>query len=246
MVKANPALPVSILPSLGGGTAGQVLLSSNGCIGSTNGATAGSNGLSQSAAIPRSSVPSSFCQPLPLQWVGIEIEHGAQGPRLFWTTAREPVGSWFVIQQSPDAVNWQETGQLPGEGDPLRMHHYAFPIAPLGPETYYRVVLHDPWGEGSISPVRFLSQPTFFDVRLANHRLRPDQEISLLINLPNTDEGEVRLLDLQGKVLYHEREHLPQGRTSLSLRKPSLPPGLYLLHLTFREQNRIFKVLVVQ
>jgi hypothetical protein len=71
-----------------------------------------------------------------------------------------------------------------------------------------------------------------------------DQEVVVDFVMEAPDEGRVRLLDLQGRILRDEQMREKRGRWTIETR--SLAPGLYFLQAISKDRVLLVKKLIVQ
>ncbi len=136
---------------------------------------------------------------LPVELISFDATRTEKGSQLNWTTASEQNNQGFEVHKSMDGHNWTTLGFVEGNGDSNESINYSFlDRTPENGSNYYRLKQMDFDGKYEYSNVVELSynsgsEPT----------VHPNPVSDVLnLELGATDNAEIRVLDINGKVLW--------------------------------------------
>ncbi len=175
----------------------------------------------------------------PITLLDFYAEETDQGIELTWHTAVEENNEKFIIERSPDGIDFEVLGEVPGAGDSQEIIKYTFLDGnPLTGESYYRFMQVDFDGAFEYSPI-------IRAVNLGNKRnliIYPNPfRDKLYIGLPQEDVvAQVRIMSMTGQVAINV-EVEPEGRF-LVIPDLELKPGVYLLEVTQGGEKKMIRL----
>ena len=223
------SLPAAIAPSTTGGNNGVIAAGKPACTGSSNSATAGSNGLTQTNyTAPMGTVP--VCTLLPISvlkyFKGKLTEEGAL---LIWEMNEVNDISYYKIESSIDQVNFTKTGSINNNG--VKNFSYNDQQKIEG-TIYYRLVLVFQNGSIDYSAIVPLSRNTDLPVSFISLQPNPAiDHINLLLFAKKNDDLDIIVYNAYGQHISSMNQILNTGYTSLNIPLSSLASGTYFLFI---------------
>lgn len=166
---------------------------------------------------------------------------------LQWETSSEKNNDYFLIERSWDGLEYEFLGRVKGYGTSMVVHRYKFidDIPHLG-ISHYRLSQYNFDGEVQIF------EPTEFTYKLSNTEMKLLQfgpnpfidEISLLMQFPNTTQLRAELFTVDGKKIWETLHGVSAGRESFSLRPEVSSSGVYHLRMSNSEGKAVMTKLV--
>src|SRR6202007_2570095 len=98
-----------------------------------------------------------------------------------WTTSSENNNQQFVVDKSPDGINWTELGRVTGAGNSNQLMHYELQDDHAFPTTYYR-----------LKQIDFNGEYKDFDIIVANG-CNESAEKEYFTIYPNPANGEINI-----------------------------------------------------
>ncbi|HEX5653104.1 MAG TPA: M12 family metallo-peptidase, partial [Chitinophagaceae bacterium] len=175
---------------------------------------------------------------LPVSLLGFEGYHSNGSNYLNWQTAEEIDHSHFEVERSLDGIQFQVVGRVNGRNNSSTLQRYDF-TDPLNGAAghnryYYRLRIVDLSGAIEYSKVVMISTDpgqTNWVISVYPNPFR--DQISAGIRLESPTVIRMQLIDLAGRVVYHENRSLPAGIHTLGFNKlPALSKGTYIIKLT--------------
>lgn len=184
-----------------------------------------------------SSTFNTACGPLPIELSYFESEIVEDGILLSWETLSEKNNRGFAIEKSTNGRDWEEISWMDGHDTDSQANQYEYlDKAPSYKINYYRIKQVDYDGKYDYSPV------------VSEYYLRQQQTVEVYPN-PAHDRVVIRVstgLPAQSLVLYDatgQKVMMEKSKNWLNL--ANLPRGLYVIELTFDNEN-IFKRIIVE
>ncbi|HVY75822.1 MAG TPA: S8 family peptidase [Puia sp.] len=162
------------------------------------------------------------------------VRVGAKG-QLQWDTWQEIASRQFVIERSPDSVNFTEIGTLPAQPhlDSIQSYQFIDPNLLKG-ENYYRLKLIYDNGDSLYSPVRRID----YDSSHVVIGIYPNPTNDW-ININTTSEcHDIQVFDVSGRLLIRRRTSGTEQRLFLG----SLARGVYVLKIWTDAGTRLAKI----
>jgi type IX secretion system substrate protein len=153
-----------------------------------------------------------------------------------WSTLSEMDTKYFIVERSIDNANWTATGNtVPAAGNSTEKREYQLPdnVADLVQykTIYYRVKLVDIDGKITYSNVTVVRLSAKLQVSAWPNPFQ--SSISISFTTDNATTFNIRLLDLNGRLLRVINQPVAKGSSQVTLRDfDKLPQGVYLLEMT--------------
>ncbi len=183
--------------------------------------------------------------PLPVELLTFEVQDDDGDANLSWTTATEVNHSYFEVERSSDAQNWEAIGQVQSENNASGA---SYTYTDVGYGTHadkilYRIKFVDLDGSTAFSPIRTLTYQlgNSSDLTLAPN---PIEEITTLeIELEYNTQVSLQFYDISGRRVYQEQQQGLRGINVLPMGNAfhALTPGVYLVKVQFGEQLKVLK-----
>jgi hypothetical protein len=160
--------------------------------------------------------------PLPLVWLSYSVQKQNATALLNWTTSSEKNTKDFTVKHSTDGVIWNDIATLKAIGninEVVNSYSYVHqnPVAGM---NYYRVLQTDKDGKMSFSPTKTL----YFDMLIRSFSVNnPVVDGRIAYNV--ADESEIRLYNIEGKLLNESRAK--PGMSIIDVQ--NYVPGIYFL-----------------
>jgi photosystem II stability/assembly factor-like uncharacterized protein len=159
---------------------------------------------------------------LPITLLNLNATVVGTSALLTWQTASEQNSLQFVVQRSPDAIQWDSIGSVAAAGQSDITRNYNFTDAhPQNGYDYYRLTLVDIDGSRQFSPVKsvWIGQGAAF-------RIYPNPAGSrVTLQLPESAAGTAVLYDASGNLV--AQQEFSGNTVNFSLQ--GLPAGVYHL-----------------
>ena len=170
---------------------------------------------------------------LPVELTGFTATYTNEAILLNWATASEINNDKFEVLKSQDAINFSLVGTVAGNGTTSEPQSYALWDNDAQPGLqYYRLRQVDYDGTSELSRIVSVLVPGSEGFRVGNLFPNPTRNMaSLYIALPQSSPTEVRILNLDGKVVMNELHQLDEGNQRLDMNVSALPAGAYWLEL---------------
>ncbi len=185
--------------------------------------------------------------PLPIELLSFTGEALANGNQLYWTTATETNNAYFTVEQSADAVAFEQVTTVNGAGNSTSPLHYtAFDPHPYPGTTYYRLKQTDFNGNFVYSSMIAIVRSAGENV---TYRIYPNPASDLVhldIDVAANDQLFVQIIDCLGHVIRAENFSLSKGANSKTLSIGMLDAGLYMVKIqvynaAFSDISRVLK-----
>ncbi|MCC6413339.1 MAG: T9SS type A sorting domain-containing protein, partial [Saprospiraceae bacterium] len=166
---------------------------------------------------------------LPLELLTFHGETLDGSNRLYWTTATEQNVEWHRVERSLNGVTWSEIGKIPAQNQLGATMSYEFDDTRPPHFAYYRLRSTDFDGLASVSPaIQMVRAVDQLAVTAMYPSPTPDR---LLVQffVPREDNVELRLTDLNGRVVVQQSFEVNDGANQQELSLAHLPAGLYMI-----------------
>jgi hypothetical protein len=181
---------------------------------------------------------------LPVDLLNFSGYKSANKNRLQWTTVNEFNNAGFEIQRSLDGVHYQPISFIrtqTGNGTSFTNLNYLFEDNnPPGKKQFYRLKQVDVDNRGRLSKIIMISGDKPLSLAIGGLYPNPSiKQLNAIINSPNENVIELRLLDLGGRVLSNKTENIGPGSNSVILDVASLAKGSYILQIKPQTENKV-------
>ncbi|MCB9283054.1 MAG: lamin tail domain-containing protein [Lewinellaceae bacterium] len=168
-------------------------------------------------------------QVLPVEWLSFHAEASGTDVLLTWSTASESNNETFIVERSPDGVDFEAIAQIPGAGTTSEVHTYRYTDAQLdvGPKqsfVFYRLQQMDYDGSASYSPIRVVKLKAL----AVAIQIFPNPVVDrAVVRLPEASAKNVvlQLLDPMGRMVREEK--IPTGTMEWEMEVNGLAAGVY-------------------
>ena len=186
--------------------------------------------------------------PLPVTLIRFQARAEGSAARLQWTTATEHNNDRFEIERSTDGQLFNRIGVVDGAGNSLQQRNYSFTDADAalsGNTIYYRLKQVDNDESFSYSPIE---QVNFSRPAAVNIQATPNPfntSITIEFNSSFSGAGELRITDLQGRVLTEVPLRVAKGMNAVELETERFAKGMYVLQY-LQNGNTVSRKLLVK
>ncbi len=153
---------------------------------------------------------------------------------LYWTTSTELNNDYMAVERSLNGIDFEEIGRVEGKGTTSEQQQYTFvDNYPIAGTNYYRLRQVDYDGTEEYHPVIsvLFDKPLAFGMNISPNPVRETLQVDW--SLPETQDGILRVFDMQGQLM--SQRAIAQGSGRYNLPTRDLPAGLYILQM---EQGR--------
>lgn len=182
--------------------------------------------------------------PLPVTLLNFEVDCENGFTVLNWSTASEINNDYFVIEKSTDAINFSPIATVQGNGNSNTVLSYTYTDeTPNYATTYYRLKQVDFDGKFEYFNV-VVSTCTADENFNVNQLQLNDNVFGFTINTSSNEKLTVYLYDYRGRIISQETIVVNKGNNPISLSKPHLSDGIYMLNIVGEKNHystKIFK-----
>lgn len=181
--------------------------------------------------------------PLPVTLLNFEVDCENGFTVLNWSTASEINNDYFVIEKSTDAINFSPIATVQGNGNSNTVLSYTYTDeTPNYATTYYRLKQVDFDGKFEYFNV-VVSTCTADENFNVNQLQLNDNVFGFTINTSSSEKLTVYLYDYRGRIISQETIVVNKGNNPISLSKPHLSDGIYMLNIVGEKNHFSTKVL---
>lgn len=181
--------------------------------------------------------------PLPVTLLNFEVDCENGFTVLNWSTASEINNDYFVIEKSTDAINFFPIATVQGNGNSNTVLSYTYTDeTPNYATTYYRLKQVDFDGKFEYFNV-VVSTCTADENFNVNQLQLNDNVFGFTINTSSSEKLTVYLYDYRGRIISQETIVVNKGNNPISLSKPHLSDGIYMLNIVGEKNHFSTKVL---
>jgi hypothetical protein len=181
--------------------------------------------------------------PLPVTLLNFEVDCENGFTVLNWSTASEINNDYFVIEKSTDAINFFPIATVQGNGNSNTVLSYTYTDeTPNYATTYYRLKQVDFDGKFEYFNVVVSTCTTDENFNVNQLQLN-DNVFGFTINTSSSEKLTVYLYDYRGRIISQETIVVNKGNNPISLSKPHLSDGIYMLNIVGEKNHFSTKVL---
>lgn len=177
---------------------------------------------------------------LPISLLDFYGRAEADAIALYWTTSTELNNDYMAVERSQNGIDFEEIGQVEGKGTTTEPQQYTFvDNHPISGTNYYRLRQVDYDGAVAYHPVIsvLFDKPLAFGMKISPNPARETLQVDW--SLPKTQDGLLRVFDMQGQLLSQRAIAHGSGRYNLPIR--NLPAGIYVLQLEQGGQTKTLR-----
>ncbi|MEM1000481.1 MAG: T9SS type A sorting domain-containing protein [Bacteroidota bacterium] len=184
---------------------------------------------------------------LPVVWAGFAARPSDLGVDLEWTTASESNNDYFRVERSPNGTSFETIGEVNAIGNSSKAMTYNFVDPnPRTGDNFYRITQVDLDGATSESEIRQVSFEAPVGLSWTQFGPNPTRsQLSLGFYADEAQNMELRLIDLQGRIVLQRTVSSHAGINALDLDLSRFATGFYNLQLqgaTGALQQRVIKM----
>jgi hypothetical protein len=159
--------------------------------------------------------------------------------KLTWTTSAENNNSYFTVQRSLNATDWDDVEKLPGSNNTNADTTYtAYDNDPLQGVSYYRLKITDNEGNSTYSEIKEIS----FRSSFAGINIFPNPAKSFFSITGNDLKNmQISVYNNLGQLI--DLSHTAQNN-SITFNVAGLPKGIYYVRLNNAHANEVRKILI--
>jgi hypothetical protein len=196
----------------------------------------------------RDATPLIISAPLPVVWASFDAYRSGDDVQLEWATFEEKNNAYFQVERSADRIFWEELTRTPAAINSNELQRYAaIDGMPLMGTNYYRIKQVDMDGAYSYTEtmsVRFEADNALSLRVFPNPTTDNDAPTLTFFAAKATQQYEVRLMDLQGRILFAQEIAAAQGSNTLSLPMTGLAQGVYLIQVSSEDATATEKIFI--
>lgn len=154
------------------------------------------------------------------------------------TTATETNSSHFTVYRSYNGVDRQAIGTVPAAGNSSQPQNYSFEYYETSPDNasiYVYLSETDNDGAEEMHYNKKVSYNCSDDIQVNNLHIYPnpssDGNITVEISSTKTQESQIHIYDMLGRIVYQDDLQLYKGKTHTYLQLSSLAAGQYMLRV---------------
>lgn len=170
--------------------------------------------------------------------------------KLNWTTSSEVNFSRFEIQRSLNGVDYSQAGIEFGNGNSASSTKYEFPddLSSVNAGiVYYRLKMIDDNETFSYSPIVVIRKDINASAAISVFP-NPSAGDNIQLRLSSSSRGavEIKVFDLNGKVLSKQVQSVSDGNNSLTVKLPILNNGVYTMQVISRDKTENIKFAIAK
>lgn len=154
------------------------------------------------------------------------------------TTATETNSSHFTVYRSYNGVDRQAIGTVPASGNSSQPQNYSFEYYETSPDNASIYVYLSETDNDGAEEMHYNKKVTYNcsdDIQVNNLHIYPvpssDGNITVEIASTKTQESQIHIYDMLGRVVYQDDLQLYKGKTQAYLQLSSLAAGQYMVRI---------------
>ncbi len=174
---------------------------------------------------------------LPVELSYFKANKNTNNVSLQWQTLSEQNNSHFEVLKSIDGASFNSIGKVSGKGNSSTIVNYSFTdYNPFNGTNYYQLQQFDIDGESKKSLIQAVSFDLSKNNSLSAYVNAGQQNLELSITLEEKSDVLLKVIDIQGKILYENRRAMANGVSNITI-PVSLKKGVYVVSLQSVKQN---------
>ena len=184
---------------------------------------------------------------LPVILSSFNIATQDKKPLIIWSTATESNINYFSIRKSINGIEYKEIGNVRAIGNSTIARQYSF-IDDHPGETnylYYNLAIVDNDGKTQLFPIKLYKNNNSVPKLITSLSPNPITGSGTLVLQFNADKPgimQVKVMDMQGKVVSINEQSAVQGINNGHMHLGSLPPGSYTINFDLGGLNESYKI----
>ncbi|WP_439882296.1 T9SS type A sorting domain-containing protein [Pontibacter sp. MBLB2868] len=186
---------------------------------------------------------SSYTTPLPVELLYFTAKLTNDKPVLEWATATVAGNVRFDVERSNDGRNFEKAGSIyEGNESSLQRKYTLTDPKPLYGQAYYRLYQEDTEGKYSYSKIISLVNRESVAANLTVFPNPFTSSLNIAVVAEVAGEATIQIIDMQGKVVYHQETYLTFGTQDIVVTPDVLKQGIYILKLSSAGTNATVKI----
>jgi len=175
----------------------------------------------------------TFCVVLlPVELVKFGLENQEGSVLLNWETKSETDNDYFVVLRSQNGIDFEEIGELYGQGNSSVIVNYQFiDNRPLYGTSYYKLQQVD--FNGGTSLTGLLSTSFSLTDTFILYPNPTSSSIRLLLSVEEKESVLIEIFDVVGQLVFVKNQNLSIGTNSVPLGITFFKEGMYFCKVTF-------------
>jgi hypothetical protein len=178
-----------------------------------------------------------FSQPtaLPVQITKFQVASGNKQALVEWTSSNESESKEYIIERSPDAVNFYEIGRVKAAGQSNQVKEYRFiDMLPLAGNSFYRLSIVSRDGSRQYEGIRKLTNNTA-GIHVLVMPVPVKHGMQVMFSIKSAQKILFNISDAQGRKLEAWSANFSAGMVSMPVRTDKLGYGVYYLSIYCNE-----------
>lgn len=183
--------------------------------------------------------------PLPVELGYFNLDCNEEMTELNWQTITEYNTAGFVIEFSMNNIDWEAKSEIiVAAGTSVETNNYSFTdINRIG--GYYRLVQYDIDGEFQFfGPLHSDCGVAFSEINVFPNPT--SDKLNISINLDRKEEVEIRIIDVNNKILLLNVQELGKGKNLINYELSQIPTGVYFLTIKFNDKYITKKIIKLE
>jgi hypothetical protein len=184
--------------------------------------------------------------PLPIELISFRAANENRKVVLNWSTGSEKNSSYFAVERSPDALNFEEIAQVKAAGSSAKRLNYTYSDdQPLSGTAYYRLKQADADGSfkySSIEAVNYTGALAANDFQLVPNPATSEVNVNFVCGASSSEF--IHLYDQFGQLLLSQEVSCVTGANSARLNILGLKSGLYYVMMNTRDKAYRSKLVI--
>lgn len=182
---------------------------------------------------------------VPVTWLTVSGTNKNNDNYIYWSTATESGNTGFIIERSPDAVNYTAMGNVRSAGNADLVHDYSFVDYNVQESVcYYRIKQVDVDGRYAYSKVIKITKGAIVPGMVVWPNPVRDQA-TLTITSDKASVVLINVVDVIGHIIYKSNRSIVRGTNLVTIDLNKAACGVYILNMIDEDGNnkavRIFK-----
>jgi len=178
---------------------------------------------------------------LPIRLLSFDAK--AKGDEIYisWSTMSETNNDYFLVEKSPDGVDFEELSKINSKGDSKSLQEYScIDQNPYNGINYFRLKQVDFDGKSQYSKIiSVVVEQSDFAAISPN----PFNDYVVVNSNFSQENNKIQIIDIKGNVVYNST--LPTGKNNTKIYLPELKSGIYFMKIynsRFKKTLKLIKI----
>jgi len=185
--------------------------------------------------------------PLPVELLDFRADvKNTESVLATWVTASEINSSYFILEKSRNAIDWEFAGKIDAAGNSTQVITYSFEDEnPYDGVSYYRLVQYDFNGEFEVfDPVAVNMRSNLTSLTLYPNPAK-DLAFATIELEESSDVLSIAIIDIAGKTIHTFQNNLKHGQNLIKIETADLPSGHYFLSFSSEKGINEHKAFII-